>query len=77
MILPTEALSHSGVYPDEFTQMRAFTCASPNTLVARTRFIITFTVCFLKFNFEYINNVYADRMYSLNTAPYATAAWPH
>ena len=56
MILPTEALSHSGVYPDEFTQMRAFTCASPNTLVARTRFTFT-TVCFLKFNFEYINNV--------------------
>lgn len=76
MILPTEALSHSGVYPDEFMQMRAFTCASPNTLVARTRF--TFTSVFSKIQFcKYINNVYADRMYSLNTAPYATAAWPH
>lgn len=75
MILPTEALSHSGVYPDEFTQMRAFTCASPDNSLTFT----SVCVCvFSKIQFcKYINNVYADRMYSLNTAPYATAAWPH
>lgn len=72
MILPTEALSHSGVYPDEFTQMRAFTCASPNTLVARTRF--TFTVCFLKFNFEYIMFCWPNVFFEHSSVCYCSMA---